>query len=202
MADIFDGYPSPPADASYQDLQRYAGILVYAEILRRTEAEDHLTFMGLGKEPTPTPPAELWAKAERLYDEQAAAKAERDRNAAALAAAAAASPELARAAAAFEGAMDHCRTGHPAGCTFGGLTPSSGYWMASEACELPHGETCQIRLECDGAEATAAFSDWHDGWIWRVFACHVCATAWRTAQPGWVLRGSGETALETALEGE
>lgn len=188
-----DGFPPPPADAGYDDLRRYAGIRTLACYLQAMEREDNRVLYGLlSTPPAPAAPTELWEKATRYYDQEMAAKAARDLDDAALAEAAAADPSFARAVANFEAARESCRTGHPDGCTFGGLTPATGYWLATDTCDLEHGETCQLRLACDGAEATATFSDWANGWIWRVFSCSPCAETWRAAQPQWAALKNGK----------
>lgn len=77
-------------------------------------------------------------------------------------------------AARFEAARQACFTGHEAGCSYGGMSPAYGYWLAAEGCPLDHGDACAV---C-GGEATAAFGDWHaeggDLLIWRVMLCGEC----------------------------
>lgn len=72
-------------------------------------------------------------------------------------------------------AVEHCRTGHPAGCTYGGgLSLAEGYWLAVDGCELGHGETCQL---CHRAPTALKFADWgeNEQWIWCVHARKSCA---------------------------
>ena len=42
-------------------------------------------------------------------------------------------------AARFEAAKERCLAGDEAGCTYGGLTPSGGFWLALGECPLDHG---------------------------------------------------------------
>jgi hypothetical protein len=74
----------------------------------------------------------------------------------------------------FEAAKLPCLIGHPEGCTYGGMSPSGGYWLTVAGC-LDHGETCGV---CGGG-ADARFGDWKDGVvlgpIWGVFLCGTCA---------------------------
>jgi hypothetical protein len=89
----------------------------------------------------------------------------------------------------FSAARQACRTGHrdTAGvtCTYGGLTPTGGYWLAADTCERDHGETCQLRGVCEGAPTETRFAGWGDGFIWGVYACSACAQALRQVHPGW-----------------
>ncbi len=74
----------------------------------------------------------------------------------------------------FEAARQECFYGHKAGCTYGGMSPVGGYWLAVEGCLLPHGESCAT---C-GRDAEARFGDWasEDGelLIWGVPLCGDC----------------------------
>ncbi len=77
----------------------------------------------------------------------------------------------------FEAAKNTCFTGHEAGCTYGGLTPSGGYWLAAVGCELNHGTRCAM---CGAdTEAKFRFRDWQDRdgalFVWEVPACRPCA---------------------------
>lgn len=84
----------------------------------------------------------------------------------------------------FEAARKMCFTGHEAGCTYGGMTPGTGYWLAVEDCPLDHGEACAI---C-GGDAEAAFGDWAtEGGallIWRVTLCAACRDRELALNPG------------------
>ena len=77
-------------------------------------------------------------------------------------------------AARFASAREMCFTGHGDGCTYGGLTPAGGYWLAADGCTLDHGDMCTV---C-GGEPEARFGDWasEDGalLIWGVWLCAVC----------------------------
>lgn len=72
----------------------------------------------------------------------------------------------------FEAEKERCFTGHEAGCTYGGMSPSGGYWLAVGECPLGHGDACAV---C-GGEADARFGDWADGGllIWGVWLCEDC----------------------------
>jgi hypothetical protein len=74
----------------------------------------------------------------------------------------------------FEAARKDCLAGHDAGCTYGGLTPSGGYWLAAGGRPLSHGDACAV---CGGVP-DAAFRDWASdgGWlqIWGVWLCSGC----------------------------
>jgi hypothetical protein len=192
-----DGYPRPPADGSFESLQRYAGIRIFAEMSRTMEADDNAMLFGLGNGPAPTPPAELWARAERMYDEGLARKAELDRQAADLAARVAADPELARMETVFTAAKEACRDGHEAGCTYGGPSVGTGFWLTVEECAEVHTDTCALRFTCDGAEATTGFGgrEWGpDEWIWVVPACQPCADAYVAKRPEYGRRTPEEQA--------
>jgi hypothetical protein len=83
---------------------------------------------------------------------------------------------------AWDAAIAACLTGHEQ-CTFGGMTPTSGYWLAAEDCDLNHGQTCAW---CP-AEATTGFAGWGaDGWsMWQVPACEEHGAAWAAENPQW-----------------
>lgn len=87
--------------------------------------------------------------------------------------------------ASWNAAVAACMTGHE-NCSFGGMTPRSGYWLAAEECPLNHGETCAW---CP-AEMTTGFAGWgEDGWsLWQVPACEEHAAAWVAAHPEWTRR--------------
>ena len=96
---------------------------------------------------------------------------------------------LARAEVNFAAAKELCRTGHEV-CTYGGMSSAGGYWLADEDCPLNHGETCDLRAVCDGAEATTGFRGSEPDpdiayWVWRVTACQPCAEVYVAAHPEW-----------------
>lgn len=82
----------------------------------------------------------------------------------------------------WDAAITACLTGHE-DCTFGGMTPASGYWLAAEGCDRNHGSTCAW---CP-AEATTGFAGWgEDGWsLWQVPACEEHGAAWAVEHPEW-----------------
>lgn len=82
----------------------------------------------------------------------------------------------------WDAAIAACLTGHE-DCTFGGMTPASGYWLAAEGCERTHGGTCAW---CP-AQATTGFTGWgEDGWsLWQVPACEEHGAAWAVEHPEW-----------------
>ena len=101
---------------------------------------------------------------------------------------------LARAEVNFAAAKELCRTGHSDAegttCTYGGMSSAHGYWLASEDCDLSHGEFCDLRAVCDGAETATGFRGREgtvlvDDWIWRVTACQSCADLYVAAHPEW-----------------
>jgi hypothetical protein len=83
---------------------------------------------------------------------------------------------------AWDAAIATCLTGHDQ-CTFGGMVPASGYWLAAEDCDLNHGHTCAW---CP-AEASTGFAGWgEDGWsMWQVPACEEHGAAWAAEHPQW-----------------
>lgn len=83
---------------------------------------------------------------------------------------------------AWDAAITACLQGH-ADCSYGGMTPGTGYWLAAEDCAENHGDRCAW---CP-AVATTGFAGWgDDGWsIWSVPACQPCAEAWVTEHPEW-----------------
>lgn len=90
-------------------------------------------------------------------------------------------------AAAFLAAVRNCiHDEHPAGCSFGGMTVGSLYWLVSEGCTLPHGDTCAW---C-GTETTTGFAGrepGHDDDDHRflVPACGPCGEEWTRIDPRW-----------------
>lgn len=68
-------------------------------------------------------------------------------------------------------------------CTYGGMAPNSGYWLADEDCPLNHGSTCAW---CP-TEATTGFAGWgDDSWsLWQVPACEEHGAAWAAGHPEW-----------------
>ncbi|MEZ0090013.1 hypothetical protein [Streptacidiphilus sp. EB129] len=75
-----------------------------------------------------------------------------------------------------------CLTGHEQ-CSFGGMTPASGYWLAAEGCDRNHGAACAW---CP-AEATTGFAGWgEDMWsLWQVPACEEHGATWAAEHPEW-----------------
>ena len=90
---------------------------------------------------------------------------------------------------AWDAAIAACLQGHP-DCTYGGMSPSGGYWLAAEGCGEDHGQRCAW---CP-AEAVTGFAGWgDDGWsIWSVSACQPCADRWVTEHPEWKRRDPDE----------
>jgi hypothetical protein len=71
----------------------------------------------------------------------------------------------------FEAARQACIAGHEHGCTYGGMSPSGGYWLAIGECPLDHGDVCAV---C-GGEPDSRFGDWDVGLlIWGVWLCSAC----------------------------
>lgn len=87
--------------------------------------------------------------------------------------------------AAWDAAVEACLTGHE-NCSYGGMTPGTGYWLADEACERKHGGECAW---CD-ADAETGFVGWApDGVsIHGVPACQPCADRWVAEHPEWERR--------------
>lgn len=90
---------------------------------------------------------------------------------------------------AWDAEVAACLQGH-VDCTYGGLTPSGGYWLAIEDCGENHGDHCAW---CP-AEAATGFAGWaDDGWsIWSVPACQPCADRWVAEHPEWTQRDLDE----------
>lgn len=206
MADQFperDGYPPMPVDGGFEALQEYACVSFYAEMLRAEEDADEKAF-GI---PVPRKsPAEHWALAERIHRESMDAKALRERRDTNAAERGAADPRLALAEERFNAAKEACRTGHDAGCTYGGMSYQNGYWLALEECGLNHGALCDLRVACDGAEAATGFAGREEdgslwGWIWSVAACQPCADVYVTLRPEWT-RPTPEQEAERQREAE
>lgn len=198
-----DGYPPMPVDGGFEALREYACVSFYAEMLRAEEDADEKVF-GI---PVPRKsPAERWAIAQRIHRESMDAKALQDRRDTNAAERAGADPRLALAEERFNAAREMCRTGHDAGCTYGGMSYQNGYWLALEECDLNHGALCDLRVACDGAEATTGFAGrvedgslW--GWIWSVAACQPCADVYVTVRPEWT-RPTPEQKAEREREAE
>ena len=90
---------------------------------------------------------------------------------------------------AWDAAINACLQGH-ADCSYGGMTPSGGYWLAAESCTENHGEHCAWR-DADTATGFAGWAD--DGWsIWSVPACQPCADRWVAEHPEWKRRDRSE----------
>ncbi len=186
--------PWPPfpvgAHVDYAALKRYAGNRLVAEMLLAGEMQDAAVF-GAATGPL-TDPQELWAKAQRIVDEET--RLERDLAPLRAVEQRGGQPgpvaeALARMEANFGEARQACLTGHSGmqgvTCTYGGLTPTGGYWLAADACQQGHGETCQLRAACEGAPTETRFSGWGDGFIWGVYACQACAETFRQVHPEW-----------------
>lgn len=190
------GYPPMPDAADYEALQEYAAVSFYAEMLRAEEDADEKAF-GI---PLPRKtPDERWATAQRIHRESMDVKALQDRRDANAAERAAADPRLALAEERFNTAKELCRTGHEAGCTYGGMSYQNGYWLALEECDQNHGALCDLRVACDGAEAVTGFAGRAEdgslwGWIWSVAACQPCADLYVTLRPEWTRPTSEEKA--------
>lgn len=180
-----DGYPPHPTNADLADLQRYGGIRFIAELLA---ADEKAMDAMLGVTMPGKTPAERWARAEQIHEQAKAERAEKERQAADLAQRIATDPELAKQEQAFTAAKEVCRVGHGAGCTYGGMSAEYGYWLAVEGCGENHSETCDLRLSCDGGNATTGFigHEWAaDDWLWKVAACQPCADAYAAKHPEW-----------------
>lgn len=81
-------------------------------------------------------------------------------------------------------ALMRCLGGHPAGCTYGGM--SEGYWIYRDECTENHGERCDI---C-GDEAVTDFRgmapDDEILWVlWKVMCCRSCADREYARHAGW-----------------
>lgn len=175
-----DDYPPPPADATLDESIRFiAGLLAADE-----KVMDSLLGMTL---PGKTA-AERWALAEEIHEKAKVERAEKESKAADLAQRIASDPELAKQEQAFAAAKETCRVGHGAGCTYGGMSAPQGYWLAVEGCGENHSEACDLRVACEGAEATTGFigHEWvADDWLWQVAACQPCAEAYAARHPEW-----------------
>lgn len=198
-----DGYPPIPTAGDFEALREYASISFFAEMLRAEEDADEKIF-GM---PVPRKsPDERWATAQRIHRESMDAKALKDRRDTNAAERAAADPKLALAEERFNTAKDTCRTGHDAGCTYGGMSYQNGYWLALDECGLNHGDLCDLRVACDGAEAVTGFAGREEdgslwGWIWSVAACQPCADLYVTLRPEYT-RPTPEQEAERQREAE
>ena len=85
----------------------------------------------------------------------------------------------------WDAAVEACLTGHE-NCSYGGMTPGTGYWLADEACDRKDSSDCAW---CD-AEAETGFVGWApDGVsIYGVPACQPCADRWVAEHPEWKRR--------------
>ncbi len=100
----------------------------------------------------------------------------------------------------FEMARWQCLHGHPEGCTYGGMTPGGGYWLAVAECARDHGEACAV---C-GGEPDACFGGWAGepgGDIWGVVLCDPCRARQIALEPGKWRDPAGETPAETRSSG-
>jgi hypothetical protein len=84
--------------------------------------------------------------------------------------------------AAWDAAVAACLTGHE-NCSYGGMSPGRGYWLADVDCPLDHHDRC---VWCP-AEPTTGFAGWAEGgWsIWGVPACEDHAAEWAASRPEW-----------------
>lgn len=197
------GYPPMPDAADYEALREYAAVTFYAEMLRAEEDADEKAF---GCPVLRKSPAERWTVGQQLHHAAMDAKALQDRRDANAAERAAANPQLALVEERFNAAKETCRAGHDAGCTYGGMSYSNGYWLALEECDLSHSDVCDLRVACDGAEAVTGFAGRAEdgslwGWIWRVAACQPCADLYVTLRPEWT-RPTPEQKAERDREAE
>lgn len=169
-------WPDPPGvDAGFNKIKAYAQTAMMADFILSAAAND----VDRPEESRPTP-EQAWAMAKNyLHPKAPTLDLEQpiDR--------------------AFAAAKETCRTGHPAGCSYGGFSPSHGYWLSVEDCPLSHGNMCDLRAACDGAEATTGFIGHdpdpdHAWWIWAVMACQPCADVWVAAHPEWKKRKGGD----------
>lgn len=198
-----DGYPPMPLDGDYDQIKRYANVMVIADMLRAEEDADE-QILGI---PVPRKtPVEQWALAERVYDESRAARELCDRRDTEAAERAVADPRLTVAEQRFNAAKDTCRTGHEVGCTYGGMSYHNGYWLALDDCDLNHGDLCDLKVACDGAEAVTGFAGREEdgslwGWIWAVAACQPCADLYVTLRPEYT-RPTPEQEAEQQREAE
>lgn len=100
--------------------------------------------------------------------------------------------------AGWDAAVEACLTGHE-DCSFGGMSPSGGYWLGAEDCPLNHGGTCAWCPE----EASTGFAGWGpDGWsVWAVPACGEHAAAWVAEHPEWTRKPEPEAEPAPSSEG-
>jgi hypothetical protein len=98
---------------------------------------------------------------------------------------------------AWDAAIAACLKGH-ADCSYGGMTPSGGYWLAAEGCTENHCERCAW---C-GAEAVTGFAGWGDDGssIWGVPACQPCADRWVAEHPEWKRRDLDDAPVQSLAE--
>jgi hypothetical protein len=95
--------------------------------------------------------------------------------------------------AAWDAAVAECLRGHE-NCSYGGMTPSGGYWLADVDCPLGHHDRCAW---CP-AGPTTGFAGWgEDGWsIWAVPACEEHAAEWAAGHPEWTRPSEREDTAE------
>lgn len=170
-------WPGPPGpDAGFDEIKAYAQTMMMADFILSVGAND----VDLPEESRPTP-EQAWAMAKNyLHPKAPTLDLEQpiDR--------------------AFAAAKETCRIGHPpvgagGGCSYGGMSPAYGYWLSDENCPLSHGDRCDLRAACDGAEAQTGFIGHdpdpdHAWWIWAVMACQSCADVWVASHPEWKKR--------------
>lgn len=93
---------------------------------------------------------------------------------------------------AWDTAVAACLQGHE-NCSYGGMSPAGGYWLADPDCPANHGDRCTW---CN-AEAVTGFAGWSGANIYGVPACQPHADAWTTQHPEWTR--SEEPAENTEL---
>lgn len=98
--------------------------------------------------------------------------------------------------AGWDAAIDICLNGDD-DCTYGGMTPATGYWLCSDDCSSSHTGSCAW---CPAAAATW-FAGWgDDGWsLWQVPACEEHGAAWAAEHPEWS-RDAEPTPRKTTAE--
>ncbi|MDR3082113.1 MAG: hypothetical protein LBV60_14515 [Streptomyces sp.] len=101
--------------------------------------------------------------------------------------------------AAWDAAVAACLQGHE-NCSYGGMSPGGGYWLAEPNCPRNHGDRCTW---CD-ADTTTGFVGWaEDGWsIYGVPACQPHADAWIAQHPEWARQEEPVTTTEPSPEAE
>lgn len=87
--------------------------------------------------------------------------------------------------AAWDAAVAACLNGH-ANCSYGGMTPKTGYWLRDPDCQEKHGDVCAW---CDAEAVTGFAGRAADGFdIYAVPACQPHADTWAEQHPEWTRR--------------